>query len=158
MANLSFDPVVGEEVHTPGHYGGPFKIVAVHSTSRSGLGTVDLRQVGNDYFLPGVPWSMLLFDETRPVRRAIEWLRENPVVPFPDYVLDYHVEARDDHQGNPAFYIRFIVEPDDQPSPEKIRELNRFLNSVSTMLLSLGLDRWPYVQVSEKRSLIDVAS
>jgi hypothetical protein len=101
---------------------------------------------------------MLRFDETRPIRRAIEWLRENPVVPFPDYVLDYQVEARDDHQGNPAFYIRFIVEPDDQPSREKIRELNAFLDSVSTVLLSLSLDRWPYVQVSAKRSLLDVAS
>jgi hypothetical protein len=101
---------------------------------------------------------MLVFDETRPVRRAIEWLKENPVVPIPNYVLDYQVEARDDHQGNPAFYVRFFVEPDDQPSPEKIKELNRFLGSVQTMLLSLGLDRWPYVQVSEKRSLLNVAS
>jgi len=25
-------------------------------------------------------------------------------------------------------------------------------------LLSLGLDRWPYVQVSEKQSLLNVAS
>lgn len=158
MANLNFDPVVGEVVNTPGHFGGPFKIVAVHPTTRAGLGSVDLEQMENGHLLEGVPWSMLLFDETRRVRRAIEWLKENPVVPFPDYVLDFQVEARDDHQGNPAFYVRFIVEPDDQPSPAKIKELNRFLDSVTTLLLSLSLDRWPYVQVSAKRSLLDVAS
>src|ERR1700722_3812324 len=155
MANLNFDPVIGEEVYTPGHFGGPFKIVAVYPTAQTGLGSVDLKQIGNNHLLQGVPWSMLLFDETRPIRRAIEWLKENPVVPFPNYVRDWEVEARDDHQGNPAFYIRFIVEPDDQPSPEKIKGLNRFLNSVTTTLLSLGLDRWPYVHVSEKRSLLD---
>lgn len=157
MANLNFDPIIGEEVHTPGHYGGPFRIVAVHPTTHSGLGTVDLKQTGNDHLVSGVPWTMLLFDETRPIRRAIEWLKENPVVPYPDYVIDYQVEAKDDHQGNPAFYVRFIVEPDDQPSREKIKELNRFLDSVTTLLLSLGLDRWPYVHVAEKRSLVDVA-
>jgi len=120
---------------------------------------VDLKSEETGEVLTDVPAysERLRFDETRPVRRAIDWLRENPVVPFPGYVLDYKVEARDDHQGNPAFYVRFFVEPDDQPSPEKITEINRFLGSVQTMLLSLGLDRWPYVQVSEKRSLINVA-
>ena len=170
MANLNFDPVVDEEVGVRGQPG-LFKIVDIHpfvwtprpgleniAVGGMGLDTVDLRREGSNSLLRGVSWAMLVFDETRPVRRAIEWLKENPVVPIPNYVLDYQVEARDDHQGNPAFYVRFFVEPDDQPSPEKIKELNRFLGSVQTMLLSLGLDRWPYVQVSEKRSLLNVAS
>jgi len=101
---------------------------------------------------------MLQFDETRRVRRAIDWLKANSAALFPKYVLDYQVESRRDHLGIPAFFVRFFVQPDNQPSPEKINELNRFVGSVETMLLSLGLDRWPYVQVSEKRSLLDVAS
>jgi hypothetical protein len=169
MVDVNFDPVRGEEVRVKGRPG-LFRIICVRRpgedhpnlnlrTFETREGTVDLRREGNDFDLPGIPWHRLDFvDETRPVRRAIEWLKENPVVPFPDYVLDYQVEARNDHQGNPAFYVRFFVEPDDQPPHEKIKELNRFLDSVSTMLLSLGLDRWPYVQVSEKRSLLDVAS
>ena len=169
MSDLNLDPIVGEEVrweYRPGVY----RVVRVRypgdehpnpniRTPFGGLGTVDLQQAGSGFIHEGVPWAVLRYvDETRPVRRAVDWLRENPVVPFPDYILDYQVEARDDHQGNPAFYVRFFVEPDDQPSPEKIKGLNRFLASVTTMLLSLGLDRWPYVQVSEKRSLLDVAS
>ena len=169
MDNVNLDPVVGEEVRWA-YQPGVFRIVRVRypgqehpnpnlRTPLSGLGTVDLKREGSGFIYESVPWGVLQFvDETRPIRRAIEWLKENPAVPFPDYVLDYQVEARDDHQGNPAFYVRFFVEPDDQPSSEKIKGLNRFLDSVSTMLLSLGLDRWPYVQVSEKRSLLDVAS
>ncbi len=174
MGDLNFDPIVGEEVRVLGRPG-LYKVVRVYVKSSTVWLTngdvgppssalesmfVDLKSEESGKVLTDVPAysERLKFDETRQVRRAIEWLKENPVVPFPDYVLDYTVEAKDDHQGSPAFYIRFFVEPDDQPSPEKIKELNRFLGSVSTMLLSLGLDRWPYVQVSEKRSLIDVAS
>lgn len=175
MGDLNFDPIVGEKVRVLGRPG-LFRVVRVYMKpptrtwrTKGDLGPpspalelmfVDLKSEGNGEVLAHVPANSekLRFDETHPVRCAIEWLKENPVVPFPDYVLDYQVEARDDHQGSPAFYIRFFVEPDDQPSPEKIKGLNRFLDSVSTMLLSLGLDRWPYVQVSEKRSLLDVAS
>jgi hypothetical protein len=169
MDNVNLDPAVGEEVRW-GYQPGVFRVVRVRlpgdehpnpnlRTPLSGLGTVDLQREGSHFIHESVPWGVLQYvDETRPIRRAIEWLRENPVVPFPDYFLDYQVEAKNDHQGNPAFYVRFFVEPDDQPSPEKIDEINRFLGSVQTMLLSLGLDRWPYVQVSEKRSLLDVAS
>jgi len=174
MSDLNFDPIVGEEVRVLGRPG-LYKVVRAYMKSSRVWRTegdvgppssplelmfVDLRSEESGKILMDVPAysERLKFDETRPVRRAVEWLRENPVVPFPDYVLDYQVEAKDDHQGNPSFYVRFFVEPDDQPSPEKIKELNRFLSSVQTMLLSLGLDRWPYVQVSEKRSLLDVAS
>jgi len=173
MSDLSFDPMVDEEVRVP-RKPGLYKVVRVYSRSQTRtwrtkddvgppssafeLMFVDLKSEESGKLLTEVPADILEFDETHPVRCAIEWLKENPVVPIPDYVLDYQVESKDDHQGNPAFYIRFFVEPDDQPSPEKIKELNRFLSSVETLLLSLGLDRWPYVQVLEKRSLLDVAS
>jgi hypothetical protein len=174
MSDLNFDPTVGEEVRVLGRPG-LFRVVRVYKKSSRTWRTkgdvgpqssplelmfVDLKSEEIGRVLTDVPAhsETLKFDETHPVRCAIEWLKENPVVPFPDYLVDYQVEARNDHQGNPAFYVRFFVEPDDQPSPEKIKELNRFLSSVQTLLLSLGLDRWPYVQVSEKRSLLDVAS
>lgn len=174
MSDLNFDPIVGEEVRVLGRPG-LYKVVRVYTKSsrvwrqEGDFGPpssplqfmfVDLKSAESGEVLTEVPArsERLKFDEAHPIRCAIEWFKENPVVPFPDYVLDYKIEARDDHQGNPSFYVRFFVEPDDQPSPEKIKELNRFLGSVSTLLLSLGLNRWPYVQVSEKRSLLDVAS
>jgi hypothetical protein len=175
MGDLNFDPVVGEEVRVLGKPG-LYKVVRVYMKSPTRIWRtrgddgppssalelmfVDLKSEESGEVLADVPAysERLKFDETHAVRCAIEWLKRNPVVPFPDYVLDYQVEAKSDHQGNPAFYVRFMVEPDDQPSREKIKGLNSFLDSVSTMLLSLGLDRWPYVQVSEKRSLLDVAS
>jgi hypothetical protein len=162
MADINLDPRIGEEVFVKGH-SGRFRITKVDPCSDNYrlprfYGWVDLELLTTGFRLTHIPVGALSYDEERPVYRAIEWLKENRVVPFPDYVLDYKVEAKNDHQGNPAFYVRFFVEPDDQPSPEKIEEINRFLSSVQTMLLSLGMDRWPYVQVSEKRSLLDVAS
>jgi hypothetical protein len=175
MSDLNFDPIVGEEVRVLGRPG-LYRVVRVYrkppsrtwrtngdvgpSTSALEVLFVDLKSEDSSEILKEIPAhsEKLRFDETHPIRSAIEWLKENPIVPFPEYVLDYQVEAKDDHQGNPAFYVRFIAEPDDQPSPEKIRELNRFLDSVTNLLLSLSLDRWPYVQVSAKRSLLDVAS
>jgi hypothetical protein len=173
MGDLNFDPIVGEEVRLLGRPG-LYKVVRIYSifstvnqqpsddgppSSALEAKYIDLKSKESGKILTEVPArsERLKFDETHPVRCAIEWLKESPTVPFPDYVLDYQVEAKDDHQGNPAFYIRFFVEPDDQPSPEKVKGLNRFLDSVTTLLLSLGLDRWPYVHVAEKRSLIDVA-
>jgi len=162
MAEINLDPRPGEEVLVRGH-SGRFKITNVDPCVDSHrlpkfYGWVDVEHLTTGFKLLHIPVEALIFDDERPVYRAIEWLKGNPVVPFPDYIVDYRVESREDHQGNPAFFICFFVEPDDQPSPEKIKELNRFLGSVETMLLSLSLDRWPYVQVSEKRSLLDVAS
>jgi hypothetical protein len=170
MAYLNFDPIEGEEVGALGH-SGHFRIEKVYPSghiappslqnSTAGittLGTVDLRLLGinHDFFLREVPWSTLLFDEARPIRRALEWMKEEK--PFPRYILDYTVESRNDHEGNPAFFIRFFVEPDDQPSVQSIKELNQFLGYVETTLLSLSLNRYPYVQVSERQKLLDVAS
>ncbi len=162
MAELDLDPRIGEEVFVRGH-SGRYKITHVDpciDNDRIGrfLGWVDLEQLSTGFKLRHIPVGALNFDEERPVYRAIEEMKDSGTIRFPGYVLDYQVESKEDHQGNPAFFVRFFVEPDDQPSPEKIKELSRFLSSVETMLLSLSLDRWPYVQVSEKRRLLDVAS
>jgi hypothetical protein len=170
MGYLNFDPEEGEEVGALGH-SGRFRIVKVYPSGHiappglqnpgagiTTLGTVDLKLVGinHDFFLRGVPWSTLLFDESRPVRRALAWMETQD--PFPDFILGYDVELKDDHEGNPAFTIRFFVEAEDQPSAKSTKELNRFLGQVETTLLSLSLNRYPYVQVAERPRLLNVAS
>jgi len=177
MDGPNFDPVMGEEVRVHNRPG-LFKIIRVQpfvwtarpelenlSVREMGLDTVDLKQDGSNSLLHGVPWFLLEFDEVRSVRRAIEWLKTNPDgKKFPDYIVDYEVNARDDHAGNPSIFVRFLVNQDylygedGHPSHENIAALNEFTFKVQQVLLGLELDRWTYVQTGEARRELDVAS
>jgi hypothetical protein len=175
VIDLNLEPTVGEEVRVD-YRSGVFRVVKVHKpgedhpnpnlrTPESQSGTVDLRREEDGFDLPAIPWSRLNFvDETRPVRRAIEGLKTNSDGPiYPNYVVDYEVKTGDDHEGNPAFFVRFLVDPNyfyrgGRISEERITELNLFLSEVQTTLLRLDLDRWSYVRASEARGALDVAS
>lgn len=175
MDDLNLDPIVGEEVRVR-YRPGVFRIVNVYRpgeehpnpnlrTSEGRLGTVDLKREEDGFSLPAIPWHRLNFvDETRPVRRAIEWLKTNPEGgKYPDYVVDYEVTAGDDHAGNPSFFVRFFVDrgyiyENGRPSEEKVAKLNGFLDEVRSTLNLLDLDRWTYVRAAESRRALDVAS
>lgn len=180
MADLKLDPIVGLEVRVPG-FSGPYEIASVeapnsttiperwegNSLGAEGGRTVDLRRLSDDSLVRNVPWSHLRYldeSETWPVRHAIEWLKTNPDNrQFPSYIVDYEVEARNDHAGNPSIFVRFLVDPDyfyenGRPSEEKVAALNAFAYEVKQRLLDLGLDRWTYVQTGEARRALDVAS
>jgi hypothetical protein len=166
---------VGEEVRV-GFRPGIFKIIQVRPpgeehpnqnlhTPESIFGTVDLRQESNGFALPGIPWHRLNYvDETRPVRRTIEWLKASPNNrKYPDYIVDYEVKAGEDHAGNPSIFVRFFVDPDyfyenGRASEEKVVALNEFLDGIRDELLSLDLDRWISVRAGEARRALDVAS
>ena len=176
MVDVNFDPVRGEEVRVKGRPG-VFRIDKVYQpgevhpnpnlrTQELLSGAVDLKREDNKFNLPGIAWNRLDYvDETRPVRRAIEWLKTKPEGrTYPDYVVDYEVTAGDDHAGNSAIFVRFFVDPDYfrrdawPPSEKKVTELNQFLDEVRTELRSLDLDRWIYVRAGEARGALDVAS
>ena len=175
MEGPNFDPVVDEEVRV-GFRPGIFKIVQVSpageepgnpnlQTPQSIFGTVDLRQKGTGFALPAIPWHLLKYvDETRFVRRTIEWLKTCPDGrKYPGYVVDYEVKEGEDHEGNPSIFVRFFVDPEyfyenGLASKEKVAALNEFLNGVRDELLSLDLDRWISVQAGQARRALDVAS
>ncbi|MGB8259446.1 MAG: hypothetical protein WCE75_03810 [Terracidiphilus sp.] len=175
MEDWNLDPVVGEEVRLDGRRG-VFKIVHVWHpdeahpnanlrTVEGSSGTVDLLREDGALRLDGIPWHRLKYvDGTRSVRRVIEWLRTNPEGKvFPSYVVDYEVEAGEDHAGNASIFVRFLVDPEyvyenGRPSEKKIADLNRFLEEVRRELLVLDLDRWLYVRAGEVRRELDVAS
>ena len=175
MDGPNFDPRVGEEVRV-GFRPGIFKITKVRPageehpnqnlhTRESMFGTVDLRQEGSGFELPATSWHLLDYvDETRNVRRTIEWLATNPEGrKYPGYIVDYEVMAGDDHAGNPSVFVRFLVDQDyfyetGQASEEKVSALNEFLNDVRKELLYLDQDRWIYVRAGQARKVLDVAS
>jgi hypothetical protein len=175
MGDLNLDPAIDEEVGVK-YRPGIFRVTRVYlpgeehpnpnlRTSEGRLGMVDLRREGDGFELPGIPWHRLTFeDETRPVRRAIEWLRTNPEGRvYPEYIQDYEVTAGEDHAGNPSIFVRFLVDPNyiyenGRPAEEKVARLNEFLDDVRTTLNWLNLDRWTYVRAGEARRALDVAS
>ena len=175
MEGPNFNPVVGEGVRV-GFRPRIFKITQVRTpgeehpnqnlqTSQSMFGTVDLRQNGNGFSVPAIPWQLLKYvDETRFVRRTIDWLKTSPDGrQYPDYIVDYEVKEGEDHEGNPSIFVRFFVDPDyfyenGHASMEKIAELNKFLDGVRDELLSLDLERWISVGSGEARRALDVAS
>jgi len=167
MVGINLDPQVGAVVYVQGH-SGRFRITRVDACTDNPrltrfYGCIDVEELRTGFKLVRIPVGALIYDEDRPVHRAIEWLKTNPERPYPGYVDGYEVEAGEDHEGNPAFFIRFFVDPeniyqDGQPSEGRIEELNQFLGVVQTTLRGLSLDPWPYVRVSEKWRLLDVAS
>ncbi|HEY1253387.1 MAG TPA: hypothetical protein VGF01_01260 [Terracidiphilus sp.] len=185
MADLKFDPVVGLEVRIRGDRE-LFEIIAVHPPNSTtmpegwesfaqvrgeGGRTVDLKFLRSDSHLfsplQNVPWSWLQYaDESEiwPVRHAIEWLKTNPDgKKYPDYVVDYEVEAKNDQSGNPSIFVRFLVEPEyfyenGSPSKRNMAALSEFVFEVDQVLLGLDLDRWIYVQSGVARRVLDVAS
>jgi hypothetical protein len=176
MDGPNFDPVEGEEVRIEGNPG-VFRIAQVHSPAHSfpgfppsGLdGMVTLEPIGISAIrqkrLDGISWTSLRYvDETRPVRRTIEWLKNSPDNrQYPGYIVDYEVKAGEDHVGRPSIFVRFFIDPDylyvnGQASEEKVIALNEFLDGVRDELLNLELDRWISVRVGEERRTLDVAS
>lgn len=162
MTEINLDPHVGEEVFVQGQ-SGRFRITRVDPCTDNPeltrfYGSIDLEELRSGFPLRNIPAGAIRFDEERPVYRTIESLRENPETAFPKDIVDYNVEIGEDHYGTPAFFVRFFVDPDDQPSPEKIKYLNRFRGIVQAALSGLSLSRQPFVLFKEKRSLLDVAS
>ncbi|MGC9223530.1 MAG: hypothetical protein ACP5E2_06365 [Terracidiphilus sp.] len=180
MGDLSFDPIVGEDVRVLGRQG-LYKVVRVyrkpsrvlrakndvgHPSPALELMFVDLKSEVNNEVLTDVPANSekLKFDETHPVRCAIEWLKTNPNDrKYPDFIVDYEISTRDDHAGNPSIFVRFLVDPNyfyenGRASQEKIAQLNEFTYGVQQVLLGLDLNRWTYVETGEARRALDVAS
>jgi hypothetical protein len=181
MANLNFNPLVGEELRVLGRQG-LYKVVRVHMKppariwrTEGDLGPplpagelmfVDLKSEESGEVLTDFPVNSgnLKFDETHPVRCAIEWLKTNPEGrKYPDYVVGCEVEPGNDHAGNPSIFVRFLVDPDyfyenGRASQERIAALNEFTYQVQQVLLGLDLDRWTYVQAGQARRALDVAS
>jgi hypothetical protein len=175
MDGLNFDPYVGQEVRVLGRPG-VFRVERVygpseghpnpHLRTEEGLsGTVDLKRVKDGFELPAIPWYRLKYvEETDPVRHAIKWLETNPDNRrYPDSIVDYEVEAKNDHAGNPSIYVRFLVDQDyfyenGRPAQERIAALSKFTFEVEQVLLGLDLDRWIYVGSGVTRRALDAAS
>jgi hypothetical protein len=171
MQYLNFDPVVGEKVGVLGH-SGAFRIQAVHSAghiappnlqSRSagitGLGTVDLRLEKSDFVLLGVPWNTLVFDESRPLGRFLDWARREGILHFPEDIKTFDVQSGQRYDGEPEFIVRFHADPNTEPTEEQWAAWSDFSSSVEKEIFArLPLDRWVRVIVRQDEASLHAAS
>ena len=170
MSNLNFDPVVGEEVRIHGRPG-LFKVVEVHPfvwiaptgmehlpVNKMGLDTVDLQGEGGNSSLQGVPWVLLEYiDETRPVRRFLEWLKQDDSFRYPQGITGFRVDSEERYDGEPQFVVRFLVDGAASPTREIVREWNDFTSRVREQILTLNLDRWVQVMVQKEQETMHAA-
>ena len=129
MAQLSYEPRIGDEVSVKGH-SGRFKIVEASpsandwrfSKERSSHGWVDVSELKTGVTLKGIPWTALNLQEIV-ARRVIEALQAEHK--FPGTIVSFDVESGIDNQGNSALYMTFYVESDESPSNGTIVRMAR---------------------------------
>lgn len=65
---------------------------------------------------------------------------------FPQGVRRFEVKYGKDSTGNPAVWIRFIIDEQLSPRKDEINELNSLRRDVQSELLKSSLRFWPYVE------------
>jgi hypothetical protein len=64
----------------------------------------------------------------------------------PANVRSFEVRFGKDSTGDPAVWIRFLVDDDLNPSQKQISQLTEFGNKVRSELLGADIRYWPYVE------------
>jgi hypothetical protein len=168
MGDLNFDPVVGEEVRVVGRPG-MYKVARVYALPPTGtwrtegdlgppssdleLMFVDLKSEESGKVLARVPAysERLKFDETRPIRRFLEWLKQDESFRYPQGITGFRVDSEERYDGEPQFVVRFLVDGAAPPTREIVREWNDFTSRVREQILTLSLDRWVQVMVQKEQ-------
>jgi hypothetical protein len=87
-------------------------------------------------------WEMLVED-------LVHILKEQGK--FPSFVKGYEVVTGEDSTDDPALYVRILVSPQQKYSHATVSQWNAFSSLLQDRLLGLRLQRYPYVQVGEKK-------
>jgi hypothetical protein len=85
------------------------------------------------------------------LKKLIEKLKAEGVVPEGYSAFD--LKEDEDSTGDPALYVRILIQPGQRPSDINVREWNKFAASIRDrlieMLQMLKIQRWPYVRLGE---------
>jgi hypothetical protein len=88
-------------------------------------------------------WSMLVDDLMQVLKNERK---------LPAFVKGHEVTTGEDSTGDPALYVKVLVEPPRRSAGEAtVSRWNEFSNLVQDRLMQLRLKRWPYVQLGEWR-------
>ena len=145
----------GPQITTPGHYG-ELEVVRVDLNTRTA--SFQVRTAGGvagretnaplSMILPlseedtGKFWKLLVDDLMRILKDEGQ---------YPAFVKGYEVKTGEDSTGDPALYITILVSPERQYSPQTVSRWNQFSNLLLDRLIGLRLQRYPYVQIGERR-------
>jgi hypothetical protein len=70
---------------------------------------------------------------------------------YPAFVKGYEVSIDEDSSGDPALYIKILVARQGNYRAATVVQWNQFASLLQHSLITLGLHRYPYVQIGEKR-------
>jgi hypothetical protein len=146
----------GPQIDTRGHSGG-LEIVRVDLSAR--IAEFRVRSAdGLSFSVTAVPlsmvrplseedtnrfWIMLVDDLFRSLKDAGK---------YPEFVKGFEVNAGEDSTGDPAVYVRILVDSPRKPANDAtVSRWNEFANTVQDALIQLRLQRSPYVQLGEWR-------
>ena len=115
--------------------------VVVQGRGRSGSAEVQNATYNSGMEVKLSPLSTL--DDQRLITETLGTLR------FPEYVTGYSVKFDQEPTGDPAVWIDFLVQADDDVAFPKseISALNKFTNKVRVLLLEKHIQSWPYVRL-----------
>jgi hypothetical protein len=87
--------------------------------------------------------AVSISEEKRLIDEALGALR------FPENVTGYSVKFDKEPSGDPAVWIDFLVQADDDVALPKseISALSKFANKVRVLLLEQHIQSWPYVRL-----------
>jgi hypothetical protein len=86
-------------------------------------------------------WKMLVDDLMRALKEEGK---------YPPFVKGYEVSTGEDSTGDPALYVDVLIAPRREYPAKTVDSWRSFLDLVHSRLLSLRLQRYPYVRIGEK--------
>lgn len=83
---------------------------------------------------------------TEAERYAVNQIVERHKADRPDGVRRIEVEFGEDWTGYPSVYVNLFVDKalELHPKPEKIQELNRFVQAIHDEIIDSKIEFWPY--------------
>jgi hypothetical protein len=70
---------------------------------------------------------------------------------FPTFIRGYEVHVDDDSSGDPAIYVRILVPRQETYKALTVSQWNQFASLLQRSLTGLRIQRYPYIQIGEKR-------
>lgn len=149
-------PQRGPQITTRGHFG-DLEVIGIDIGARTA--TFRVRNPGGALVGPDttIPLSAIRPLSGEDTRKFWEMLVDDVVDNlkkagnFPNFVKGYEVSTGEDSTDDPALYVKVLVSPQQKYSHATASQWNAFSSLLQEQLHGLRLQRYPYVQIGEKK-------
>jgi hypothetical protein len=82
-------------------------------------------------------------------RRHVQQIIDRHAMELPEGVRRIEFAFGEDWTGYPAVYVNLFVDPNMQPTKEKIRQLNDYIKILHNDIIETEIGFWPYSRTFE---------